>query len=119
LKQEDFPALLPEITTAPPAHLVQGTPALQGEFPTLTAKPGNVMDVPAVESKAGNAWDTKQKLFADAPAAIAPPVELLQSMNIKVKEEEDPMNPDSKSFNAKKYYVDLIGKFRCPHRGCG
>jgi hypothetical protein len=119
LKQEDFPALLPEITTVPPAHLVQRTPTLQREFPALTVKPSNIMDVPAVESKAGNAWDTKQKLFADAPAAIAPPVELFQSMNIEVKEEEDPMNPNSKSFNAKKYYVDLIGNFRCPHTGCG
>jgi hypothetical protein len=112
-----------ELTTMPPAHLFTKPPSVlkQEDFPTLTVKLGNIPNTPGVELKTGNVWESKQKLFADAPAAIAPPVELLRSMNVKDIEEgeEDPMNPDSRSFNAMKFYINLIGKFRCPHRGCG
>ncbi|KAH8745641.1 hypothetical protein F5882DRAFT_108298 [Hyaloscypha sp. PMI_1271] len=112
-----------ELTTMPPAHLFTKPPSVlkQEDFPALTVKLGNVPNTPGVELKTGNAWEAKQKLFADAPAAIAPPVELLRSMNVKNIEEgeEDPMDPDSRSFNAMKFYINLIGKFRCPHRGCG
>jgi hypothetical protein len=80
-------------------------------------KAGNVMDTPAVESKAGNAWATKQKLFADAPPPIAPPTTLLKSLNIK-EEEEDPLDPDSRTFKPQKYYLEHTRKYKCPHRGC-
>jgi hypothetical protein len=112
-----------ELTTMPPAHLFTKPPSVlkQEDFPTLTVKLSSVPNTPGVELKAENAWDAKQNLFAGAPATIAPPVELLRSMNVKNIEEgkEDLMDPDSRSFNAMKFYIDLIGKFRCPHRGCG
>jgi hypothetical protein len=109
-------------------------PAASAAVASLESKAGNACEakpklliaapvaVALVESQAGNAWGSNQKLFADAPPAIAPPEQLLQALNVKDAEEdeyEDPLNPDSKSFNAKKYYIGLIGKFRCPHRGCG
>jgi hypothetical protein len=89
------------------------------DFPALNTKPQNVVDAPAVEMAGGNAWDMKQKLFADAPPAVAPPTELLKSLTINVaKEEEDPLDPDSTIFKASKYYIVHTHKYKCPHRGC-
>lgn len=114
------------LTTAPPTHLV--LPRLssaqvlkQDDFPSLTTKPINITNTPAIESQPRIVWAAKQKLFTDAPPAIAPPVDLLKSINVEdeQEEDEDPTNPDSKGFKAKKFYIDLIGKYRCPHRGCG
>jgi hypothetical protein len=126
-KQADFPALGPAVNQI-------DIPAASAAVALLEPKVENAWVIkpnlfaaapvanPLVESKAGNAWDSNQKLFANAPPAIAPPAQLLRGFNVKDAEEEeseDPLNPDSKSFNAKKYYIDLIGKFRCPHRRCG
>jgi hypothetical protein len=41
------------------------------------------MDQPAVV--ASNAWDKKENLFLSAPAAVAPPAELLARMSINLK----------------------------------
>jgi len=194
LKEEDFPALIPEIATMPPAHLLPPSHLLRAidkpgsktmDTPVLEAKAGNAwgtkpkdfsgtpasdpaantapaalpksavnpaaidsksenawgtkqktssdapaakivpdelpksaVNAPGIDSKVGNAWETKQNLFPNAPAAIAPPVEFLRSMTVK-DEGEDPMDPDSRSFSANKYYIDLLQKYRCPRRGCG
>lgn len=105
-----------------PAEPMTGTPSgsKQKSFPatpTLAAPTG----ISAVDSKAGSVWNTTQKLFPDAPPEISPPAELLHALTVKSskeEEDEDPMDPDSKNFNAKRYYIEFIGKFRCPHRGC-
>jgi hypothetical protein len=147
IQAADFPALVPQkvVKTTKteakvasawgPKHLAAATPAAvtpaelmtgtasgskQKSFPatpTLAAPTG----ISAVDSKAGSVWNTTQKLFLDAPPEISPPAELLQALTVKSSKEEedkDPMDPDSKSFNAKRYYIEFIGKFRCPHRGC-
>jgi hypothetical protein len=118
-----------------PKHLAAVTPAAvtpaesmtgnasgskQKSFPTTPASVAP-SGTSAVDSKAGSVWDTTQKLFPDAPPAISPPAELLQALTVKSskeEEDEDPLDPDSKSFNTKRYYIEFIGKFRCPHKGC-
>lgn len=92
----------------------------QKSFPTTPAAL-DPTGISAVDSKAGSVWDATQKLFSDAPPAISPPAEFLQALTLKSskeEEDEDPLDPNSKSFNAKKFYIEFIGKFRCPHRGC-
>ncbi|KAH7305740.1 hypothetical protein BKA65DRAFT_520604 [Rhexocercosporidium sp. MPI-PUGE-AT-0058] len=63
-----------------------------------------------------------QNLFPDAPPVVAPPVDLLSSLNIgtpappiKVYKKFDPADP---AFKASKYYVDVLHKWKCPHQGC-
>jgi hypothetical protein len=88
------------------------------DFPFLNTKPQNVMNTPTVEMRGGNAWATKQTLFADAPPAIAPPTELHKSLAVKEEDDEDPLDPDSTTFKAHKYYLVHTHKYKCPHRGC-
>jgi hypothetical protein len=76
------------------------------------------MDAPAVESKVGSVWATKQKLFVDAPPAVAPPPQLLKSLTIQEQDDEDPLDPDSRIFLSKKYFLEHTRKYKCPHRGC-
>ncbi|KAK0123757.1 hypothetical protein ONS95_008764 [Cadophora gregata] len=69
-----------------------------------------------------NPWG-KKNLFPDAPAAVAPPADLLSSLNIntgpslskKVYRMFDPVDP---AFKASKFYVQIIGRWKCPHKGC-
>lgn len=65
-----------------------------------------------------NPWG-KKVLSPNAPLAVGP-VDLLSSLNIepapaKVYKEFDPANP---KFKASRFYVDLLGKWKCPHPGC-
>jgi hypothetical protein len=114
-QQDDFPALGAVPSSAAPDNSSKGN-----KPSTSNTAPGNALAL--AEHKAGNVWGAKQNLFPNAPAAIAPPVDLLRSMTIKDKDEgdcEDPLDPDSRGFSAKKFYVDLLCKYRCPHKGCG
>ncbi len=143
----DFPPLVPQkvvkttnteakIATAwGPKHLATVTPTVFTPAGSMTgnalgSKQKSFLSTPtsldpsgisAVDSKAGSVWDATQKLFPNAPPAISPPTEFLQALTVKSSKEEEDGNqfdPDSKSFDAIKYYIEFIGKFRCPHRGC-
>jgi hypothetical protein len=146
IEAADFPALVPKkvVKTTKteakvanawgPKHLAAVTPAVTAAVPTagnaFESKQKSFPNTPAsvaptsvsvVESKAGGVWGATQKLFPDAPPAISPPAQFLQALTVKSskeEEDEDPLDPDSKSFNAKRFYIEFIGKFRCPHRGC-
>ncbi|PVH74631.1 hypothetical protein DL98DRAFT_658690 [Cadophora sp. DSE1049] len=72
---------------------------------------------------AQNPWG-KKNLFPNAPPAVAPSVDLLlSSLNIntaispptKMYRMFDPADP---AFRASKFYVDVIGRWKCPHPGC-
>jgi hypothetical protein len=88
------------------------------DFPGLNTKSQNVMDSPAVKTKGENASATKQNLFADPPPALAPPIELLKSLAVKEEDNENPLDPDSNTFKAHKYYLIHTHKYKCPHKGC-
>ncbi|KAH6723650.1 hypothetical protein BKA61DRAFT_664372 [Leptodontidium sp. MPI-SDFR-AT-0119] len=102
-------------------------PASSHPTPAAVAKPG--VGVGATQNSAPNAnikpaqspWGSRN-LFPDAPPAVAPPADLLSSLSIstpatpaKVYKNFDPDDP---SFKANRYYVDVIGKWKCPHQGC-
>ncbi|KAG4431235.1 hypothetical protein IFR05_013276 [Cadophora sp. M221] len=110
-----------------PASTDLGNPASSRPIPPAVAKPG--VGVGATQNGEATAniqpsqspWGS-QNLFPNAPAAVAPPLDLLSSLNIttpaiptKVYKKFDPADP---SFKASRYFVDLLGRWKCPHPGC-
>ncbi|KAH6680976.1 hypothetical protein B0J14DRAFT_275891 [Halenospora varia] len=57
---------------------------------------------------------------------VEPLTEKVSSVNLNqpqipannYKADEDPYNPDTPGFNAEKYYVPALRKYKCPHKGC-
>ncbi|KAH7377437.1 hypothetical protein BKA64DRAFT_750578 [Cadophora sp. MPI-SDFR-AT-0126] len=71
---------------------------------------------------AQNPWG-KKNLFSNAPPAVTPPVDLLSSLNINNAAAQAPklykmFDPADPSFKASKFYIQVIGRWKCPHPGC-
>jgi hypothetical protein len=70
------------------------------------------------------AWSTKKNLFPNAPPAVAPPADLLERMTMKESEEGSDgqkyckYDPNDPSFRAEVFFIQITGKFKCPHKGC-
>ncbi|KAK3299246.1 uncharacterized protein B0H64DRAFT_317249 [Chaetomium fimeti] len=65
-----------------------------------------------------SAWAAKKNLFPDAPAPVRPPPgEDVQPVVAKESRwsEHDPRNP---GWNARKYFVTYLNKYKCPHDRC-
>lgn len=102
---------------------VFGFPTKEAEFPQL----GNRLSDLSISGPGGkaekqpaSAWATKKNLFPDAPAPVRPaqgrqdaqqPVEAEKSK----WSEHDPRNP---GWDARKYYVTYLNKYKCPHDRC-
>ncbi|ROW15517.1 hypothetical protein VPNG_02394 [Cytospora leucostoma] len=71
-------------------------------------------------------WDETKTLIPDAPAATKPtPEKLLSIKESQLNAAErtrgtnlDPADPNSPMFNAEKFWVAYIGKYKCPRRPC-
>ena len=73
------------------------------------------------DQNANIAWGTKKNLFPDAPAAIAPPEFTLQSITLNDNQnptQRYPHDPNDPDFHEKDFYVEEMGKYKCPHKNC-
>lgn len=68
-----------------------------------------------------NPWGNKN-LFPNALPAVTPPVDLLSSLNINTAQPPTKLyrmfDPADPAFRASKFYVEIIGRWKCPHPGC-
>lgn len=68
-----------------------------------------------------NPWG-KKNLFPNALPAVTPPVDLLSSLNINTAQPPTKLyrmfDPADPAFRASKFYVEIIGRWKCPHPGC-
>jgi hypothetical protein len=103
------------------------------EFPQLPSQPPNrgQSDLFTGDQKhnakqpIGNQWGQK-KLFSNAPPAVRPTAEHLESLQQPRKTETtsqkeatyQPHDPRDPTWNASEYYVKFIGKYKCPHARC-
>ncbi|KAI9052130.1 hypothetical protein LZ554_003492 [Drepanopeziza brunnea f. sp. 'monogermtubi'] len=91
------------------------TAQTSARLPTVYS--GNPSPQPSPAST--NAWSKQKNLFPEAPAAIAPPTELLKSMAISEPVKKDKnfieTHPDSPDFRADRFWIKPLGKFKCPH----
>jgi hypothetical protein len=98
-------------------------PANEYEFPQLGGRlAGLSIGGPGgkAEKQPASAWATRKNLFPDAPAPVRPAHEG-QDVQQPVDAEEpkwsehDPRNP---GWDARKYYVTYLNKYKCPHDRC-
>jgi hypothetical protein len=101
------------------------------DFPTLSDKSEQTRqtrDTETDENRQPNeegksAWGEKKNLFPGAPPARKPTVAQLEYTTKPSPRMEfesmDPDDPDNPSFNAARYYSDIIEQYICPKAGCG
>ncbi|CZR67654.1 uncharacterized protein PAC_17553 [Phialocephala subalpina] len=93
---------------------------------------------PVVNTQTGNAWATQENSLAAASSATAGPIQLtrtpvapaeaapsvlaviLQNQAVaRPDAEANPYDPDTPGFNASKYWIPMLDKYKCPYLGCG
>jgi hypothetical protein len=92
-------------------------PVLQSYNNPTTIVP-NITDASGVDAK--SAWGKTGNLFPDAPTAVVTPSSLssLKPPTIELENALSPYDPENPHFKATMYYIDALGKYRCPHIGC-
>ncbi|KAK2627399.1 hypothetical protein QTJ16_003365 [Diplocarpon rosae] len=75
---------------------------------------------PPARTSPGNAWSgssTAAGLFPDAPSAVAPPIQLLQSMTSKPvfkNKNHIEVDPNQPGFRVSAFWVAPLNKYKCP-----
>lgn len=97
------------------------------DFPALNGQAPNFMDSRIAGPVPGSAWAVNRNLFPAVPLATPPPPAAPSGLGAMVRNsavaesdaEHPNWDPDSPDFNARNFWIGLIGKYKCPWPGCG
>ncbi|ORY71094.1 uncharacterized protein BCR38DRAFT_492023 [Pseudomassariella vexata] len=80
---------------------------------------------PPMTGTQGNVWGQTKDLFPNAPAKVIPTPEQLRRATASAPSAKTVtsggriIDPDASGFTAHVFFESILGKFKCPHGGCG
>ena len=126
IDSEKFKTLLDNRPLPVTLASVEDFPALPKKtYKDSGVKLSDIVETPNKFLQENVAWMTKdalgKKLFPDAPKAVEPSAEILESLTLQPPEKDDqwmPHDPNNPDFIVSRYWVPFTRKYKCPHQGC-